>query len=99
MQRSASSSTAPVRSSFVYAAAGQPLAQAGSPHAAQQHVPDPGAGDAGIQPQRGALDGQGIEPKEREQLRALGFTAAAATPTGGILIGTSSVVLLDEMDL
>ncbi|HEB54176.1 MAG TPA: hypothetical protein ENI87_13065 [bacterium] len=49
-----------------------------------------------VQPQRSALDGALVPEKEREQLRALGFTAVAAAPSGGILKGTSTVILLDE---
>ncbi len=49
-----------------------------------------------VQPQRNALDGGLIGASERKELRALGFTVVAAAPSGGILKGTSSVVLLDE---
>jgi imidazolonepropionase-like amidohydrolase len=49
-----------------------------------------------VQPQRRALDGALVGKAEREQLRALGFTLAAAVPSGGVLKGTSAVVLLDE---
>ncbi len=61
---------------------------------------DPATGDVHwnpmIQPQRHALEGAGVATAERETLRALGFTTVAIAPSGGILKGTSSVVLLDE---
>lgn len=63
---------------------------------------EPDRGDAHwnpmVQPQRRALDGAGLAEKDRKQLRALGFTTVAMTPTGGNLAGSSSVVLLDEPD-
>ncbi|MGE3172435.1 MAG: amidohydrolase family protein [Planctomycetota bacterium] len=46
--------------------------------------------------QRSALDGDGTTDKDREQLRALGFAAAAIAPTGGVFKGSGAVVLLDE---
>jgi imidazolonepropionase-like amidohydrolase len=49
-----------------------------------------------VQPQRNALDGGLIDQKAREELRSLGFAVAAAAPSGGILKGTSAVILLDE---
>ncbi len=49
-----------------------------------------------VQPQRNALDGGLVGEKERKELRALGFTVVAAAPSGGILKGTSAVILLDE---
>ena len=51
-----------------------------------------------ITPQRTALDrgGAGIDRGASEQLRALGFTAAAIAPKGGIFRGTSAVVSLAE---
>ncbi len=49
-----------------------------------------------IQPQRGALDGDGLTEDDREELRALGFAAAGVSPIGGIVTGSQSVVLLDE---
>lgn len=51
-----------------------------------------------VQAQRNALDGALVDEKTREQLRGLGFAVAAAVPSGGILKGTSTVVLLDEPD-
>lgn len=51
-----------------------------------------------LQPQRHALEGSGIPADELETLRGLGFTAAAIAPAGGILKGTSAVVLLDAAD-
>lgn len=49
-----------------------------------------------VQPQRNALDGALVGEKEREELRALGFTVVAAAPSGGILKGSSTIILLDE---
>ncbi len=49
-----------------------------------------------VQPQRHALDGALVPAADREALRKLGFAAVAAAPSGGILKGTSAVVLLDE---
>lgn len=49
-----------------------------------------------IQAQRNALDGALVAPADREALRRLGFTTVAVAPAGGILKGTSAVVLLDE---
>ncbi len=48
-----------------------------------------------VTPQRSALDGTGVPAALREELRALGFAAAAAAPSGGIFRGTGAVVLLD----
>lgn len=63
-------------------------------------APDPAAHDThwnpNVLPQRSALDGHGVAAGDREQLRALGFTAAGIAPTGGVLKGSSAVVLLDE---
>jgi imidazolonepropionase-like amidohydrolase len=58
-----------------------------------------------VTPQRSALDGDGVDGKTAEGLRALGFTAAAISPmnagtgrggarAGGIFRGTSAVVSL-----
>ncbi|MFN3244293.1 MAG: amidohydrolase family protein [Planctomycetota bacterium] len=52
--------------------------------------------NAMVQPQRNALDGALIGAADRKGLRALGYTTVAAAPSGGILKGTSAVVLLDE---
>ena len=49
-----------------------------------------------VQPQRNALDGALIAKKDRDELRSLGFTVVAAAPSGGILKGSSAVILLDE---
>jgi len=49
-----------------------------------------------VQPQRNALDGALVGESDRKSLRALGYTTVAAAPSGGILKGTSSVLLLDE---
>ncbi len=61
---------------------------------------DPATGDLHwnpmVQAQRHALEGEGVAPADREGLRNLGFTTVAIAPSGGILKGTSSVVLLDE---
>ena len=61
---------------------------------------DPTTGDVHwnpmIQAQRHALEGAGVPAADREALWSLGFTTAAIAPSGGILKGQSSVVLLDE---
>jgi len=49
-----------------------------------------------VQPQRNALDGALVAKKDRDELRSLGFTVVAAAPSGGILKGSSAVILLDE---
>ncbi len=49
-----------------------------------------------VLPQRRALDGNGVAAADRDGLRKLGFTAAGIVPTGGIVKGTSAVVLLDD---
>ncbi|MFK7740355.1 MAG: amidohydrolase family protein [Planctomycetota bacterium] len=49
-----------------------------------------------VQPQRNALDGTLVEEEDRTALRSLGYAVVAATPSGGILKGTSAVVLLDD---
>ena len=49
-----------------------------------------------VQPQRNALDGALVEQEDRAALRALGYAVVAAAPSGGILKGTSAVLLLDE---
>ena len=49
-----------------------------------------------VQPQRNALDGALVGEDDREALRALGYAVVAAAPSGGILKGTSAVLLLDE---
>jgi imidazolonepropionase-like amidohydrolase len=51
-----------------------------------------------VQPQRRARDGALVPADERDTLRRLGFTAAACAPSGGILKGTATVVLLDDPD-
>lgn len=61
---------------------------------------DPAAGDQHwhpmVQAARRALDGAGVPTAEREALWSLGYTTAGIAPSGGILKGTGSVVLLDE---
>jgi imidazolonepropionase-like amidohydrolase len=61
---------------------------------------DPATGDVHwnpmVQAQRNALEGAGIPSADRDTLRGLGFTTVAIAPSGGILKGTSSVVLLDD---
>jgi imidazolonepropionase-like amidohydrolase len=47
-----------------------------------------------VTPQRRALDGAGIEESAANDLRKLGFTAAAISPKGGIFRGSASVVSL-----
>lgn len=49
-----------------------------------------------VQPHRRARDGALVAAADREVLRSLGFTTVACVPTGGILKGSSCVVLLDE---
>jgi len=49
-----------------------------------------------VQPHRNARDGALVAAADRETLRSLGFTTVACVPTGGILKGSSCVVLLDE---
>jgi len=49
-----------------------------------------------VQPQRNALDGALVGEKERDELRELGFTVVAAVPSGGILKGSSAIILLDD---
>jgi len=51
-----------------------------------------------VMPQRSALDGAGITESDREQLRALGFTAASLSPTGGVLRGSSALVALGDSE-
>ncbi len=65
-------------------------------------APDPDAPRVHWHPmvlaQRSALDGDGASSNDREQLRALGFTAAAIAPTGGVFKGSAAVVLLGEAE-
>ncbi|MEZ6013546.1 MAG: amidohydrolase family protein [Planctomycetota bacterium] len=49
-----------------------------------------------ITPQRSALDGAGVDPATAQELRALGFAAAAIAPRAGIFRGTASVVALGD---
>ncbi len=52
-----------------------------------------------VTPQRSALDGEGLTEKDRESLRALGFTAAAISPQSGLFKGTAALVsLADDAD-
>jgi imidazolonepropionase-like amidohydrolase len=61
---------------------------------------DPATGDQHwhpmVQAPRSALEGAPVPTTEREALWALGYTTAGIAPSGGILKGTGSVVLLDE---
>lgn len=65
-------------------------------------VPAPEAGAPGthwnrnVLAQRSALHGAGVAAEDRRGLRALGYTAAAIAPTGGVLKGTAAVVLLED---
>ena len=52
----------------------------------------------GVLAQRSALDGDGATAKDREELRKLGFCAAAVAPTGGVFKGRAAVVLLNEAE-
>jgi len=47
-----------------------------------------------VMPQRRATDGKGIEERDAESLRKLGFTAAAIAPKRGVLRGRGAVVSL-----
>ena len=49
-----------------------------------------------ITPQRHALDGQGLDDATREELRGIGFGAAALAPRGGIFRGTGAMVSTSE---
>jgi imidazolonepropionase-like amidohydrolase len=52
-----------------------------------------------VTPQRSALDGPGLAPDAADNLRKLGFAAAAIAPKGpGIFRGTSAVVSLAKPD-
>lgn len=52
--------------------------------------------NAMVQPQRNALDGALVNKDEREELRKLGYAVVAAVPSGGILKGSSAIILLDD---
>ncbi|MEC9372908.1 MAG: amidohydrolase family protein, partial [Planctomycetota bacterium] len=53
-----------------------------------------------VTPQRSALDGEGLDAKTREELRKMGFAAAAISPKGGVFRGSAAVVSLgDDADL
>jgi len=66
-------------------------------------APKPAEDDAGahwnekVTPQRSALDGEGVPAKTREAMRAMGFTAGAIAPEGGVFRGAGAVVLFDEL--
>lgn len=49
-----------------------------------------------VMPQRSALDASGVNEKTREELRALGFAAAAVAPSGGVFRGRGALVLLED---
>ena len=49
-----------------------------------------------VLPQRSALDGRGIDPKTAEELRSMGFGAAAIAPKGGVFRGSAALVSLGE---
>ncbi|MGQ0615273.1 MAG: amidohydrolase family protein [Planctomycetaceae bacterium] len=49
-----------------------------------------------VLPQRSALDGRGIDPKAAEELRSLGFGAAAIAPKDGVFRGSAALVSLGE---
>jgi imidazolonepropionase-like amidohydrolase len=82
------------RGRWVYAGLIEPYLPVDAP------VPPTGATDAHwnskVAPQRNAVDGAGAPAKTREELRALGFTAAALAPEGGVFRGRGALVLLDE---
>lgn len=50
--------------------------------------------NAGVTPQRSALDAGGVPAGDAERLRGLGFTAAAIAPEGGIFAGRAALVSL-----
>ncbi len=52
--------------------------------------------NAGVTPQRSALDVTGVPADDAKRLRGLGFAAAAIAPEGGIFAGRSAVVSLAE---
>ena len=52
--------------------------------------------NAGVTPQRSALDAGGVPAGDAEKLRKLGFTAAAIAPDGGIFAGRAAVVSLAQ---
>ncbi len=54
--------------------------------------------NAKVTPQRRARDGAGVDAGTARALRALGFTAAAIAPRGGIFRGQTAVVSLAEAD-
>ncbi len=82
------------RGRFVYAGLVEPhlAVDAPAPKA------DAAAAERGarVMPQRRALDGPGPDQKTREELRALGFAAAALAPKDGVFRGTAALVLLAE---
>lgn len=60
-------------------------------------INSPGAHwNAGVTPQRSALDAGGVPSGDASKLRKLGFTAAAIAPNGGIFAGRAAVVSLAE---
>ena len=52
--------------------------------------------NAGVTPQRSALDAGGVPAGDAERLRGLGFTAAAIAPDGGIFAGRAALVSLAQ---
>jgi imidazolonepropionase-like amidohydrolase len=64
-------------------------------------VPEPALGvhrhwNKSVRPEVRASEAPGLERKTREQLRELGFTAAALAPRAGIFAGTGALVLLED---
>jgi len=49
-----------------------------------------------VAPQRSPLDGDALDDKTREELRKMGFAAAAIAPKDGVFRGQVAVVALDE---
>ncbi|MFI4896882.1 MAG: amidohydrolase family protein [Phycisphaerales bacterium JB059] len=47
-----------------------------------------------VTPQRAAIDGAGLSESDKKNLRALGFTAAAIAPKGGVFRGQSALISL-----
>jgi len=79
----------------VYAGLVEPHLSVEAPRAPSETVTDHWHHEL-VTPQRSALDGAGVDPATAKSLRALGFTAAAIAPKGGIFRGTVSVVALGE---
>lgn len=84
----------PSDGSFIYAGLIEPHLGVEAP------LPEPGSAEAHwnpkVTPQRSPLAGEGVPVKTREELRAMGFAAAAIAPDSGVLRGRGAVVLLAD---